>query len=151
MKWINFYGIAIMAVILIPNIVFAATHKDGFENLYRNKIAEVLEQTGRFASLVLMCVNIPGLCAGFIFDWAEILYIAFGFGIAAVYCLCWILFWKGNSTKKALVLSVLPSALFIICGVLSLNFPLLAAAVIFAPAHILISYKNAALTNNKKG
>ena len=38
-----------MAVILIPNIVFAATHKDGFENLYRNKIAEVLEQTGRFA------------------------------------------------------------------------------------------------------
>ena len=49
MKWINFYGIAIMAVILIPNIVFAATHKDGFENLYRNKIAEVLEQTGRFA------------------------------------------------------------------------------------------------------
>ena len=49
MKWINFYGIAIMAVILIPNIVFAATHKDGFENLYRNKIAEVFEQTGRFA------------------------------------------------------------------------------------------------------
>ena len=57
-----------MAVILIPNIVFAATHKDGFENLYRNKTAEVLEQTGRFASLILMCVNIPGLCAGFIFN-----------------------------------------------------------------------------------
>ena len=64
MKWINFYGIAIMVVILIPNIVFAATHKDGFENLYRNKTAEVLEQTGRFASLILMCVNIPGFAQG---------------------------------------------------------------------------------------
>ena len=27
MKWINFYGIAIMAVILIPNIVFAQRTK----------------------------------------------------------------------------------------------------------------------------
>ncbi len=42
-KWFNFYGLIFMILILLPNIVFAATHKDGFENLYRNKFVEVAE------------------------------------------------------------------------------------------------------------
>lgn len=33
MKIINFYGLAIVALIMLPNIVFAMKTKDGFENL----------------------------------------------------------------------------------------------------------------------
>ena len=146
MEWFSIYGAALVAVILTPNIVFAATHKDGFENLYQNKSVETIEQIGRFGSFILMFIQIPPLCAGFWFPEAKTLYLCFGFGLAALYCLGWIVFWKENSVRKSLALSVLPSAMFLVCGAFSGNLPLLAAAVIFAPAHILISYKNAVLS-----
>ena len=47
MKWFNFYGLIFIAVIMIPNIIFAMKHKDGFVNKYKNKAVETLEQVGR--------------------------------------------------------------------------------------------------------
>ena len=40
MKWFDPAGLAFVVILLIPNIIFAATHKDGFENKYRNKAVE---------------------------------------------------------------------------------------------------------------
>ena len=37
MNWINPYGLFFMAVILIPNIVFAVKCPQGFENTWENK------------------------------------------------------------------------------------------------------------------
>ena len=34
MKWFDPVGLAIIAVIMVPNVVFAIKHKDGFENKY---------------------------------------------------------------------------------------------------------------------
>lgn len=51
MCFINFFGLAVIAAIMVPNFIFAATHRDGFENLYKNKAVEFLEQAGRFAAL----------------------------------------------------------------------------------------------------
>lgn len=39
MNWFNYYGLAIMAIIMIPNIVYAVTHKDNVCNEYKNKVA----------------------------------------------------------------------------------------------------------------
>ena len=47
-KYLNYWGLIFVIVILIPNIVFAITCKDGFENRYQNKLVESLEQIGRF-------------------------------------------------------------------------------------------------------
>ena len=47
MNIINFYGLAIVALIMIPNVVFAMKTKDGFVNLWNNKAVETLEQIGR--------------------------------------------------------------------------------------------------------
>jgi len=71
-KWFNFYGLIFMILILLPNIVFAATHKDGFENLYRNKFVEVAEQIGRFGCFICMFVSIPLPIGGFWFDGARL-------------------------------------------------------------------------------
>ena len=46
-KYLNYWGLILVIVILIPNIVFAITCKDGFENRYQNKLVESLEQIGR--------------------------------------------------------------------------------------------------------
>lgn len=44
MKWINVYGLVMIAVIMMPNMVFAAKYRDGFENLWQNRFVEIAEQ-----------------------------------------------------------------------------------------------------------
>ncbi len=58
MSWFNYYGLAIMAVIMIPNIIYAVKKKnDG--NDYHNKAVEIFEQIGRYGCMFLMIFNIP--------------------------------------------------------------------------------------------
>lgn len=144
MNWINLYGLAFMLVIMIPNIVFAIKNKDGFQNLWSNKAVELLEQVGRFGSFCFMVLIIPGCGFGFLSDEAFALYLVIDAVLTAIYCLVWIICFKKNSVFRALTLSIIPSCIFIISGVLSHYWPLMVSSVIFAPCHIAISYKNAA-------
>ena len=57
MDWFNLYGLIIMFVIMIPNIIASIKCKDIFENKYGNKAVIALEQVGRFSSFVLMVIN----------------------------------------------------------------------------------------------
>lgn len=150
MRWFNGWGLLWIATIMLPNIVFALTHKDGFENLWQNRAVEVLEQIGRFGCFFLMIVNIVPLCGGFWSAAAKTAYCAASAGLTALYLFGWIVFWREDSMAKALLLSILPSLLFLESGVLMRNYPLILAAVIFAPCHILISAKNAARKAGKK-
>lgn len=64
MSWFHLPGLLFVILILIPNLLFAATHKDGFENLYHNPTAELLEQIGRFGCFVFMFFPRPCCAAG---------------------------------------------------------------------------------------
>ena len=145
MNWINIHGLMIMLAIMIPNMFFAAKNKEGFENLWPNKIVEILEQIGRFGCFGFMVLTIPGCGFGFLSDEAFALYLVIDGILTAIYCFVWIICFKKNSIFRALALSIIPSCLFIISGVLSHYWPLMISSVIFAPCHIAISYKNAAL------
>ena len=37
MEWFNYYGLIFVAVIMIPNVIFAATNKDGFKIYIKTK------------------------------------------------------------------------------------------------------------------
>ena len=143
MGWFNYYGLAIVAIIMIPNIVFALMHRDGTVNAYKNKAAEVLEQIGRYACLTFMVFNIPYTYFGYWFENALIVYIAVNSALLAAYLVFWVVCFKQNGKLKALSLSILPSLIFLFSGVMFLNIPLLVSAALFAVNHILISYKNA--------
>lgn len=143
--WIQLYGLLFVGIILIPNIFFTMTHKEGFQNLYQNRMVECAEQIGRFGCFGLMIVTPPVLCRGFWFPGAKTAYIIAGFLLTALYCLGWMVFWRENSIRKALVLSILPSILFLESGILLLHIPLIVFAVLFAICHITISYQNAAI------
>lgn len=147
MAWFNLFGLIFMAVIMIPNIVFALKCKDGFDNTWQNKTVEILEQIGRFGCFALMVVNIPGTVFGFWSDEAFALYLTVNSLLTLLYCLIWIFCFKKNSMFRAVSLSVLPSAVFLFSGIMMRSVLLIAAAVIFAPCHILISVKNAAGNN----
>lgn len=149
MNWINIYGLVFMLVIMTPNIVFAIKNKDDFHNLWGNRIVETFEQIGRFGCFGFMVVIIPNCGFGFSSNEAFVVYLIADIALITAYCLIWIICFKKKSVFKALALSVIPSVLFLLSGILSHYLPLCIASVIFAPCHIAISYKNAVIETQR--
>ena len=143
MEWINIFGLIFMAVIMIPNVIFALKCKDGFENQWKNRWVEAIEQIGRFGCFGFMIIHIPGTWFGWWSDEAFAVYLIVYTILAALYCLIWIVCFRKNSVFRALALSIIPSVLFLFSGIMSRSVLLIIAAVLFAPSHIAISYKNA--------
>lgn len=144
MSWLNVFGIGFLIVILTPNAIFALKCPQGFENQWQNRWLETIEQIGRFGCMAFMALNIPGTWFGWWSDEAFAVYLIADTLLAAAYCLIWILCSRKNTLFRALALSILPSALFLLSGILSRSVLLTLSALLFAPSHILISYKNAA-------
>ena len=143
MEWFNVFGLLFMIVITIPNIVFAIKCRDGFENKWNNRAIERIEQIGRFGCFGFMIFNIPGTWFGWWSAEAFAVYLIVDALLVALYCMIWIVCWKKNNVFRALALSIIPSAIFLFSGIMSRSMLLIFAALLFAPAHILISYKNA--------
>lgn len=142
MDWFNLWGLIFMVIIMIPNGIYAAKCKDGFVNYWNNRVVETLEQIGRFGSFGCMVINIPGTVFGWWSDAAFAAYLAVDAVLIAGYCIIWFLCFHKNSLFRAFALSVIPSVVFLFSGIMSRSVLLTLAAVIFAPCHILISYKN---------
>ena len=58
MEWFNVFGLIYIVAIMIPNIVFAIKCKDGFDNKWKNKYVEAIEQVGRLGCFGFMIINI---------------------------------------------------------------------------------------------
>lgn len=143
MKWLNPFGLILIIVIMIPNIVFAIKCKDGFVNKWNNKYVEDIEQVGRFGCFGFMIINIPKTYFGWWSDEAFAIYLIVDVILGALYCMIWIICFKKNSIFRALALSIIPSVLFLFSGIMSRSILLIIASILFAPSHIMISYKNA--------
>ena len=143
MEWFNVFGLVFIVVIMIPNIVFAVRCKDGFENRWSNKAIEIVEQIGRFGCFGFMIFNIPGTWFGWCSNKAFAVYLIIDSLLIALYCAIWVIFWKKNNSLRALSLSIIPSVVFLFSGIMNRSILLIISAALFAPTHILISYKNA--------
>lgn len=143
MEWFNVFGLIFMAVILIPNILFAVKCKDGFENKWKNRTVETLEQIGRFGCFGFMIFNIPGTWFGWWSDEAFAVWLVVDALLVGLYCLVWIVCFRKTGLFRALALSILPSVLFLFSGIMTRSVLLTISALLFAPAHIAISWQNA--------
>lgn len=143
MEWFNVFGLLFMLLIMIPNIVFACKCKDGFENKWKNQWVERIEQIGRFGCFGFMIINIPGTWFGWWSDEAFAIYLIVDALLVMLYCMIWIICFKKSNMFRALALSIIPSILFLFSGIMSRSVLLIAAAILFGPSHILISYQNA--------
>ena len=142
MGWFNYIGLIFVIAIMAPNIVYAIKKKDNVNNSYKNKAAEIFEQIGRYGCMAFMIFNVPYTYIGFYFKFADIAYIVVNAILCAAYIICWIVFWNKTNLARALTLSILPSCIFLFCGIMLCSIPLFVCAVIFAVCHILISVKN---------
>ena len=143
MEWLNVFGLVMVAVIMIPNMLFAMKCKDGFVNKWNNKSVETVEQIGRFGCFGFMIINIPGTWFGWWSDEVFAVYLVVDAVLVTLYCVIWAVCFRKSSVFRALALSIIPSVLFLFSGIMSRSILLTIAAVLFAPSHILISYQNA--------
>ena len=144
MEWMNFFGLGFLFVIMIPNILYAIRHKEGFQNKWQNRAVEILEQIGRIGCFGFMIFNVPGTWFGWSSDEAFAIYLIADVILVVFYCVIWIVCFHKNSMFRAIALSVIPSVMFLFSGIMSRSVLLIVSATLFAPSHILISYKNAA-------
>ena len=94
MKWLNPFGLILIIVIMIPNIVFAIKCKDGFVNKWNNKYVEGIEQVGRFGCFGFMIINIQKTYFGWWSDEAFAIYLIVDVILGALYCMIWIICFK---------------------------------------------------------
>ena len=143
MEWFNVFGLVFIAVIMIPNIIFAVKHKDAFENRNQNKAIEIIEQIGRFGCFGFMIFNIPSTWFGWWSDELFSIYLLVDALLIVLYLTLWIVCWRKNNVFRALALSIIPSVIFLFSGIMCRSLLLIISSLLFAPTHIFISYKNA--------
>ncbi len=141
MNWFNWIGLIFIALLLLPNIIFAIKNRSQV-NKQSNRVLEIFEQIGRYGSMIFMIFNIPYTFLGFYFANAQIVYIAVNSALMIGYYLSWIIYWKKECLTKSLLLSVIPSILFLFSGIMLASIPLIVFAILFKICHIWISVKN---------
>lgn len=131
-----------MVILMIPNIIYSIKYPESFENKYKNKTVLILEQVGRYACFFLMVFNIPYTYIGYYFPNGPIIYLGFNIICLIAYIFSWIICWNKRETLRAYLLSIIPSTMFLGCGIIIASFPLIGFAIIFGSCHITISIKN---------
>ena len=138
--WINLFGAGIVVLIMIPNIIYAARQKQDETQIEVPHGLSACEQVGRYGCIILM--------------WLPLLVWKFGFGSVEEFLiyligngallLCYYLFWMLYSRKKtlsvAMALAIIPTAIFLLSGLLLRHWLLVAFAILFGFAHCTITY-----------
>ena len=139
-EWFNYYGLIIMSLMMIPNIICAITHKNNQPQV--NKTIEAFEQVGRYGCFALMIFKIPFVCSGFYFESAELVYLVTNGILICSYVIIWIICWNRYMMFRLYALSILPTAIFVFSSIILGYYLLLLFSIIFGICHIYISVNN---------
>lgn len=150
MKWLNLFGLGFMVLIMIPNIIFSVQCRNGFQNLYHNRLVLALEQIGRYGCFVTMIINIPKTVFGFTSDEAFALYLIVDSVLILVYLTVWLFMWKKNGLLRTVLLSLLPAAVFLFSALMSRSLLLGIFAAVFLPCHLIVGWKNTRKSEKNK-
>ena len=138
---INFFNLAIIIIMLVPNVLYALSNKD-IKNKCTNKAMNVAEWVGRFGCMLFMVVPFGVGEFGFYNVIDFIVYLFANAALLAVYLIFWKMYEKKPNVVKAVVLAVVPTLIFFICGATLRHFILLACTVMFGVSHIYITIVN---------
>lgn len=139
--WINGVGVVIIIIMMIPNIRFAIKNKDMI-NQCDNRLMNVIEQIGRYACFVLMWFPILVWKFGFQSVFEMLAYIIGSGVLLIVYLVIWVFYFKKPTMKTAAALAVIPTIIFLLCGIILRHWLLVLAALLFGVGHIYVTVKN---------
>ncbi len=136
----NYWGIFLITLILIPNIFFAFMQKDSFSDLWQNKTIEAFEQVGRYGCIFFMIITIPG--TGLKWENLKSFYYLITGLLSLLYFILFFFLINKKSLVSALLLSIIPSLVFLFSGFFRNSIFLMVSALVFTPCHIAISVMN---------
>lgn len=141
MDWLNVFGLILVILLLIPNIVYAIKVKNQ-SNLCTNKFMNILEQIGRYACMFLMAFNIGIAEFGFGSVGAFLIYIIGNILLMLSYWIIWMLYFHKQSFGKQITLAILPTCLFLLSGITMRHCLLILFGLVFGVGHVYVTYKN---------
>lgn len=143
MDWFNYIGLIMFVLIMVPNIVYAYKCKAPDNEGIPNPII-IIENVGRYGSLLFLIFNIPYTYFSFFFPEGLTVYIVVNSILVVAYIALYILLWKKQGLTKALLLSIIPSVIFLFSGIMVRSILLIVFSLLFTFGHIYISVRNAA-------
>lgn len=141
MDWLNLYGLITIVLMLVPNMVYACKNKEAI-NHCQSKTMIVIEQIGRYGSMFLMTFNIGIAELGFRSDNEFTIWLVSMGILLVLYWTFWGFYFKKPQLGIALLLAILPSAIFILSGLLLRHWLLVLFGLAFSVGHIYITWKN---------
>lgn len=141
MEWLNVFGLIFVALILLPNIIYAFKFRDK-QNKCTNKVMNIVEQAGRYGCMFLMVFNIGIAEFGFASKAVFLVYLIGNAALLLSYWLIWILYFKNQAYLKQLALAIIPACLFLLSGITMQHYLLVIFSVIFGIGHVYVTNKN---------
>lgn len=141
MNMINYLNIAIVAAMLLPNIIYAVKIHD-FKNLCTNRAMIIAENISRIVCIGLMIVPLGQKEFGFPSAESFIIYMFGNIILLALYIFVWISYFKKPNRPKGTILAVVPPVIFLICALTLEHWLLVFAAVLFGISHIYVTAAN---------
>lgn len=138
--WINLFGAGIIALIMIPNIIYAARQKQDETQIEVPRGLSACEQVGRYGCIILMWL--PLLVWKFGFGSVEefLIYLIGNGALLLCYYLSWMLYSRKKTLSVAMALAIIPTAIFLLSGILLHHWLLVAFAILFGACHCTITY-----------
>jgi len=138
--WINLFGAGIIVLIMIPNIIYAAGQKQDETQIEVPRGLSACEQVGRYGCIILMWL--PLLVWKFGFGSVEefLIYLIGNGALLLCYYLSWMLYSRKKTLSVAMALAIIPTAIFLLSGILLQHWLLVAFAILFGACHCTITY-----------
>ena len=138
--WINLFGAGIVVLIMIPNIIYAAGQKQDETQIEVPRGLSACEQVGRYGCIILMWL--PLLVWKFGFGSVEefLIYLIGNGALLLCYYLSWMLYSRKKTLSVAMALAIIPTAIFLLSGILLQHWLLVAFAILFGACHCTITY-----------
>ena len=138
--WINLFGAGIVVLIMIPNIIYAARQKQDETQIEVPHGLSACEQVGRYGCIILMWL--PLLVWKFCFGSVEefLIYLIGNGALPLCYFLSWMLSSRKKTLSVAMALAIIPTAIFLLSGLLLRHWLLVAFAILLGFAHCTITY-----------
>jgi hypothetical protein len=141
MGWINIFGMIIVVLMLLPNILYAFKNKT-IENKCRNKTMNMIEQIGRYGSMFFMAFHIGIYELGFRSNLNFVIWLITTIILILLYWLIWFFYFLSPQSLAAMLLAIIPSIIFIFSGYFARHWLLLISGVIFSVGHIYVTHQN---------
>ena len=134
MGWISLMGLIIVALLLLPNMVFTVK-KQQTSGCYIKSWVDTVEKVTRITTMLLMIFQFGVSEEGFHSILAFLIYFFGNIILVAAYWVMWILYKKKQTLRRRMILVEIPCVVYLLCAMTLRHWLLLASAVIFAVSH----------------